>query len=334
MLRAAVCVCLCCALPAGAQSIPRIGIIDFYGLNRVPEARIRQVLGVREGDPLPASKGGTEERLDEINGVVESHLEAVCCDAGKAILYVGIEERGAIHFDLREPPEGEAVLTADILDTYRRFLAAFESAARRGVTEEDLTQGHPLSADPSTRALQEQFPALARDHIELLRNVLHNSSDEQHRAAAAYILVYTGRKADIVNDLQFALRDADAGVRANAARGLVALAVLERLHPESEVRISPTWFIEMLNSLSWSDRNRAVSALQILTDKRDPAVLAQLRERALTPLVEMARWKTLSHALPAYILLGRIAGMTEDQIHDSWSKGDRETLLASFTKKR
>jgi hypothetical protein len=84
-----------------AQSVPRIAIIDFYGLNRVPESRVRQVLGVKEGDQLPPSKGGTEERLDSITGVVESHLEAVCCEAGNAILYVGIEERGATHFDLR-----------------------------------------------------------------------------------------------------------------------------------------------------------------------------------------------------------------------------------------
>src|SRR5712691_2225542 len=116
-----------------AQSVPRIGIIDFYGLNKVQESRVRQVLAVKEGDPLPPSKGATEERLDAIPGVVESHLEAVCCEAGNAILYVGIEERGATHFELREPPEGDAALPADMLDTYRRFDAAFESAVRRGV---------------------------------------------------------------------------------------------------------------------------------------------------------------------------------------------------------
>jgi hypothetical protein len=336
--RLGILACLCaCTLSAQSTpgiGIPKIGIIDFYGLNKVPESRVRQALGVKEGDPLPPSKGATEERVDAVIGVVESHLEAVCCEAGDAILYVGIEERGATHFELREPPEGDVALPADITDTYRRFTAALESAVRRGVSGDDLTQGHSLMADPSTRALQEQFPALARTYLADLRSVLRNSSDEEQRAAAAYIIGYAPKKSEIVNDLQFALRDADAGVRNNAARGLIALAVLARLNPASEVKVSPTWFIEMLNSLSWSDRNKAVGALSTLTETRDPQVLAQLRERALPALIDMARWKSLGHALPAYVLLGRVAGWTEEQIQESWSRGDRDSVIAAVKSRR
>ncbi len=70
---------------------PRIDVLDFYGLRKVPEAKVRQTLAVKEGDPLPHSKGDTEEHLDDIPGIVESHLEAVY-DAGKTILYVGVED--------------------------------------------------------------------------------------------------------------------------------------------------------------------------------------------------------------------------------------------------
>lgn len=62
--------------------VPRIDVVDFYGLNKTPEAKVRVALGAKEGEPLPASKGDAEERLDEIPGVVESHLEAVW-DAGR-----------------------------------------------------------------------------------------------------------------------------------------------------------------------------------------------------------------------------------------------------------
>jgi hypothetical protein len=90
----------------------------------------------------------------------------------------------------------------------------------------------------------------------------------------------------------------------------------------------------MLNSLSWSDRNKALLVLQILTDKRDQSVIDQLRERALPSLVEMSRWKSLGHALPAYMLLGRIAGLTDQQVQDAWSRGDREWVIAQATGKR
>jgi len=114
---------------------------------------------------------------------------------------------------------------------------------------------------------------------------------------------------------------------------LVALSVLAKLDPSSEVRISATWFIEMLNSLSWSDRNRALWALQTLTDSRDPMVLDQLRTRAMDALIDMARWKTLSHALPAFILLGRVAGMPEPEIQAAWTRGDRDSVISAAKKK-
>jgi len=308
--------------------------MDFYGLHKVPENKVRQVLGAREGDPLPRSKGDTEEKLDTISGVVESHLEAVCCQGGKTILYVGIEERGAPHFELREPPDGEEVLPEEITSTYRRFLEAFNSAVRRGSTKEDLTAGHSRMADPSARAIQDMFPVLAKDHLRELRNVLRNSGDEDQRTTAVYVIAYAPKKAEVLDDLQYALKDPDAGVRHNAVQALLAFAVLARLHPEPDLRVEPTWFIEMLNSLSWSDRNRALLALQVLTDNGDPAVLEQLRTRAMPSLVEMARWKTLEHALPAYILVGRVAGLSEAQIQAAWSRGDRESVIGAAAKKK
>ncbi|MBV9400042.1 MAG: hypothetical protein JO062_18840 [Bryobacterales bacterium] len=322
------------AAAAAAQSPPRIGTIDFFGLRKISEAKIRQTLGVREGDFLPPSKGNAEESLDKLSGVIESHLEAVCCDDDKMILYVGIEERGAPHFELRDPPEGDSKLPDEVLAAYRRFQEVFNDAVRRGSTAEDLTEGYSRMADQTARAVQDMFPSVAEQHLEDLRMVLHDSEDEDQRAAAVYIIGYAPDKKVALTEMQFAMKDADPGVRDIAARGLMALAVYARLNPKAGIRIEPTWFIEMLNSLAWSDRNRGMSALQILTDTRDAGILAQLRERALLSLVEMARWKTLPHALPAFILVGRIAGYSEDQIQDAWSRGEREKVIAAAQGKK
>jgi len=318
--------------PAQTESIgqaPSVDVLDFFGLNKIPQAAIRKDLGFKEGDPFPPSKGDVEERLDAQPDVVESHLEAVCCDAGKTILYVGIEERGAIHFDLREPPEGNAELPLEILSDYRDFLDAYALAVRHDALAEDLTRGHSLMTDPLAREIQLKFLDLAKVNLLRLRAVLRNSADDEQRAAAAYVVAYAPDKRVIVDDLQFVLRDADPAVRANAVRGLMAIAVYARLNPDLAIRIEPTWFIEMLNSLSWSDRDHALKALQILTDKRDPSTMSQLRERALPALVEMSRWKTLAHALPAFVLTGRLAGLTDEQIQDAWTRGDHETVIAT-----
>lgn len=312
---------------------PRIGVLDFYGLRKVSEGQVRKALGVKEGDPLPRSKGDAEERLTQVPGVVEAHLTAVCCEDGKTILYVGIEERGAVHFDLRDTPEGEMVLPEEMIQDYQSFLDAVQTAVQRGNSSEDLTKGHSLMADPDARAVQEKFIGYAGKHLSLLRDVLRNAADDHHRAVAAMVIAYAPKKSEVVNDLQYALKDPDSTVRNNAMRALAAFAVLERLNPQSEVRVSPTWFIEMLNSLSWTDRNKALMNLGTLTESRDAPVLAYLRERALPALIDMARWKSLSHALPAFVILGRVAGVKEEEIHDAWNQGQRERIIRAATNK-
>src|SRR3982751_3951710 len=61
---------------------PRIGRIEFYGLRKVPEAKVRKALGIAEGDALPRSKPAVEDRLTQVPGIVRAHLEATCCDEG------------------------------------------------------------------------------------------------------------------------------------------------------------------------------------------------------------------------------------------------------------
>lgn len=303
-------------------------MIEVYGLRKLPEARIRQALGVKEGDPLPRSKGDTEEALEKLPGVVRARLEAACCEAGKAILYVGIEESRAPRFEFREPPKEAVLLPEEIHDTYVRFLAALAEAVRSGETEEDLTEGHSRMKHAACRAQQEKFVDLAARHLDVLRDVLRNSFDEEHRAIAAYVIGYAADKKAVVDDLQFALRDPDETVRNNAMRALAAIEVLARRRPTLGLRIQPTWMIEMLNSLVWTDRATAAVNLVNLTEDRDPEMLAHIEDRALDSLLEMAAWKHLGHALPAFILLGRVAGMKEQEIQEAWRTGDREKVLA------
>ena len=45
----------------------------------------------------------------------------------------------------------------------------------------------------------------------------------------------------------------------------------------------------------------------------------------------MARWKTLRYALPAFLLLGRTAGVPETELMAQWRQGDRETAIKKAT---
>jgi hypothetical protein len=316
---------------ASAEDIsPRVGLIEIYGAHKVSLKKIRTALGVSEGDAMP-SRDNVEDRIDKIPGIVASRVEAACCEDRKMILYVGVEEKDAPHFDFHPAPTGDVALAADLAAKYHEFLDEVGASMRAGKPDEDLTNGYSLMADPECRTLQQDFvPLVARDLV-LVDRVLRESADPEQRAAAAYLLQYGPRSAHsseiIVDALQYALRDQEDTVRENAMRALQAVAVGGKLHPDQQVHIAPTWFVELLNSVVWSDRHNATLALVNLTDHGDPETLALIRERALASVVEMARWHDLRHALPAFILAGRLAGLDEKQVQAAWLNGGRETVL-------
>jgi len=305
-----------CAL----AQVPRIGVIDYYGLRKTPASRIQQELRVKPGDPLPPSKADIEERLESIDGIVAARVEAVCCEAGGVILFAGVQERGTPRFEWREPPASDVVLPSEIVEAYQEFLESYRGSASAEAA---------ITVPPASLA---KFAGLARSHFKTLREVLRESADADHRTMAAHLLLYAEDRAAAAQDLQFALRDPEEAVRQNALRSLGELAIFAAGHPESEIRISPTWPVEMLNSLAWRDRAGAMQLLLTLSENRAPAVLDLMRERAVPQLTEMARWNSLQHALPAYILLGRIAAMPDEMIQQTWGAGERERQLAIIEK--
>jgi hypothetical protein len=84
----------------------------------------------------------------------------------------------------------------------------------------------------------------------------------------------------------------------------------------------------MLHSIVLEDRLQAARALVVLTDSPNPGALDLIRERGMDSLREMARWSTLPYALPPFLLLGRVAGIADAEIHARWEGGDRESVIA------
>jgi hypothetical protein len=312
---------------------PQIGIIDFYGLRSLPIMQARQALQIKEGDSLPASVEEAERRLQALPNVQQALLSAVCCDAGKTILYVGIKEKGAPSLQFRSAPKGAIRLPETILPAGDAFYDAQMEGIQKGEVGEDRSQGHALNSYPKIRAIQEQFITFAAQDFKVLRAVLRESADAQHRALAAQIIAYTANKQDVVKDLVYGMSDPDGGVRNNSMRSLGIIARFAPASPKRRIKVPAEPFIEMLNSIVWTDRNKSSGALLRLTENRDPAILSKLRERALPSLIEMSRWKSPGYAQVAFVLLGRVGNLPEDEILKDWNSGNRETLIETVLRK-
>ena len=120
-----------------------MGEINFYGLRKTTADRILTASGLREGEFLPPSKGDVEENIEKVPGVVLARIEAVCCEGDTAILFVGVEEKGAAHAAFRSPPAGEPVLPPEIVESYREFLSAVQHAAAAATSSKTSPPGTP-----------------------------------------------------------------------------------------------------------------------------------------------------------------------------------------------
>jgi hypothetical protein len=320
---------------AGHAQLPRIGIIDLYGLHKITPTQVREALGVAVGDSLTSmALFEVPARLAGIPGVSSAAIDPVCCEDGKTMLYVGVAEDGAPTLELNAPPNGKSRLPIDVMVAGEQFANAHMRAVTRGFVKEDVSQGHSLMADSAARTIQLSFIPLAAKHLDTLRKVLRTSDDVDHRALAAEVLGYAANKQSVVPDLVYAMRDRSGGVRNNATRALALIAMYGEQHPELKITVPYEPFIDLLNSLAWTDRNKASLALMSLTESRNAALLAALRTRAFDSIVEMAQWSNPGHAMAGIFILGRMAGIADPEIYAMFERGEKDKIIEAARKTR
>jgi len=131
----------------------------------------------------------------------------------------------------------------------------------------------------------------------------------------------------LVPTRELAMQGAEAVHRYGEGKKVGVVAVYGGARPDSHIRIAPTWLVEMLHSIVLEDRIQAARALVLVTDSPNSGALDLIRERGIDSLKEMARWTTLRYALPPFLLLGRVAGIADSEIHAQWETGDRESVI-------
>jgi len=313
--------------------LPRVGIIDVYGLRKITPAQVKEALGIAVGDSLTAlALFEVPARLADIPGVTSAAIDPVCCEDGKTMLYVGVAEEGAPALELRRPPTGKSRLPAEVVQAGMAFAQAHTRAVMRGFVKEDMSQGHSLMADSAARMIQLRFVDLAAKHRDSLRVVLRTADDADHRALAAEVLAYAANKQSVVDDLVYAMRDPASDVRNNATRALALIAGYAAQHRELKITVPHEPFIDLLNSLAWTDRNKSSLALMGLTEGRDPALLAALKARAFDSVVDIARWTNPGHSMAGVVILGRIARLPDADIYAMFERGERDKIIEAARK--
>ena len=100
------------------------GVVEFYGVEKVSRDTLLAALSLAPGDTIPSrpeDQAVVAARLKAVTGVRNARLEPVCCEDGKWILFVGVEERGALLLTFGRTPTG-SIRVSDTLRTLSEVL--------------------------------------------------------------------------------------------------------------------------------------------------------------------------------------------------------------------
>jgi hypothetical protein len=301
-----------------AQTV-KIGTINVYGNRNINTDTILQHAHIAEGDSISHTKlmnGTIENGILRIPGIAQARTSLVCCDKnGNYHLFVGVSENDSNVFYYRAAPTLRITLPDKYTNAHSQFLDRLSDAIQKGEAGESWNQGHSLIHYLPARKIQERYMIWADENFANLRKVLRSSAYEAQRATAVQIIAYHFDKSEVVPELMYAVIDESDEVRTNAIKALTVLAHYASEHPEKKIDIPYMPFVRLINSIVWSDRNKGLSVLLQLTRTRNPDMLNKLKEVSLPALKEMAVWKSEVHALPAFVILARIAGISEEKIN-------------------
>jgi hypothetical protein len=303
-----------------AAQVPGVREINLYGLRGVTPEAVRRASRLQSGEPLPPSKIDMEERIAAVPGVRSARVEAVCCQGKDVTAFIGIEEQTGPHVVFHRIPAGLAALPPELIASYQQFLSVLRQRA-------SIEKGERPPRDPALVEIEERFTTFATEHLAELRAALRDDPDDAERAAAAIVIGYVPDKTAIIDDLVYGAHDPDESVRSNAIRSLQAVAIVGAADPAQGIHIPPGALIDLMHSIVLSDRLETVDLFVTLTDVHNEEALAMLRVRTLRTLIEMARWESLRYALRPFMLVGRVAGMPEQEIQQRWSNGEREQVI-------
>ncbi len=252
-------------------------------------------------------------------------ISLVCCEEGTGnwMMYIGIDTMPSQKSTTRYITNKKLPVLFHTL--YDSLLKQIQYAVQTGNAQEDLSQGHSLMNYDPAKKIQLRYIDLAKRNVSLLKTVLLQSTYDQERVIAAYVIAYYPVKDDIIPVLIQACNDPNENVRNNAIRSLSSIANSNQLQIDFS-KYNLKNIVKLLNSNKWTDKNKSSLFLSAAFNSHNQVLAEQLRKESLPALKEMALWRNNGHAFPAYLILGKLAGWNDEQIFNSLSE-NRSSMI-------
>lgn len=292
----------------------------FFGYKGLDLAKIQKVIPLKSGDEV--DRETWFEFRKTIANAIKKEIRKESTDAALIgydktnIVFIGLPGELISEPTYTPAPKEKLALPDSIRKLYREQMEALSPMVASGKKEDR----------EKFEELERQLKLAAQKDPQILIDVLRKSSDANDRIVASEALGMIASNESEILTLVYAAKDSASVVRNNATR---ALGVLLLNNPAIANMIPPGHFIEMLNSPTWTDRNKAVFTLLGLTKSRDPKVLSEMRSKGESSLREMCDWP-VGYSSSAYRLLGRIANIPEDKLQKLIYDGKGSEILSTL----
>jgi len=295
--------------------------VYFFGYEGFNVNNLRQAFSLKKGaivdlnEWFPNRMNTLKAEIKNITGAEATDMALINTGDGP-IVFVGVPGKSNSKPSARNAIGTTAILAPnEIKKAYDRMTELLPKAVARK-TKEDVEQFNAAKIELKTLSEVKRPELLAA----------LDSSDSTDRVVASFALGLVADKPDELAALVRLANDPDSVVRNNSTR---ELGELLQDHPELVKYIPAAPFIAMLNSPTWTDRNKSIFVLDKLTRSRSPAVLKELCDKALPSLKEMCDWPS-GYAETAIELLGRIAGIPDEKLLPMCEKKDPHEVLRAL----
>jgi tetratricopeptide (TPR) repeat protein len=327
------CIALVFALGFGVASIAQsneftISGVYYFGCDGSYVDSIKAAMPIHVGDKFAGenqkvAKNKAWNAVWQVIRCSPTDVALITCENRTWNVYIGLPGRSVSTASSNPAPKEKLDLPKEAVSLYDDMMHTLaEVLAEKGGCGEDDSKGYSLAEDPNLRAKELEFRNWALQHQSIIRDVLKTSSDSTQRLIAASALGYMDPSKEQIGALVDASMDENSGVRNNATRALGCIAGFSK---DMAAQIPPDSFIQLLNSGTWSDRNKAGFVVRKLY-QQDPTLANKLRKTALQALAEMSCWDE-PHAMGARFLLGKVSSLPADRLNQLCLAGDVEALV-------
>ncbi len=314
----------CLPAPAAARQNPpeekaapyTLAGVDIYGNTRTPEAAIRAILAVSDGQVItPELVTRLDEKLRASGKFSYSKVSSADYGDRKSYLTVDVVEKGdEERFRLNPAPTGSVDVPAEDLSWVRQYeKASFQLFQVSPKRLKDINDGHYMDSDPGLQKYEQRMLEMAAAHYDVLVRALKEDKDPGKRASCATLLGWAKDKEAVIPVLEGALRDPDIQVRADAARSLIPIAYLS-VHTKMPFPLGPV--LDQIHFPTSSDRTKAVALLLHLAG--DEENHAAIRDKAGDVLVQMVGAKQPTQREHSLTLLTMVSGQKYGRDPEKW----------------